>query len=443
MVALAALDAITVDITITVDANATTTESVVVTTYSLATTSAPHAAHPNFVLTTGTTPVVIASPGSAGDIWTIANILIYNADTVSHTYTIKITNGTLTANLTDPFTLATLKSTTVSLAGGSSSGASGHTIRVNGTDMATEAALNFVFGMTGGLDDSGNGETEIHLSNPLFGGRLSLSSTLPVPTSDLTAQGTLYYLPYNHDFLPIWDGNRWQMFDCSGLSGLSLSLTSGKNYDVFMRWNGGTPLIALSSAWTNDTTRADALAVRDGISVLNSDNTYVHLGTIRASAANQCEDSEAKRFVSNLYNEVEYDDFRNDTTDSWTNSGNGTWAAVNSGNAAWKHEFVRCRSGKPITAFAHYATSAGGVITVAIDSTSTPDKTKSPYGSSNTNHTNVVSVFADYPSIGYHYIQALETTWTVASATSYGDNGTNPGSNAVGYNAGLETKGYR
>lgn len=396
-------------------------------------------------ITTNTEQPIVAAP-AAGFQRVIKQVYIYNRDTVAATITFKIKDGAA-YYFFPPITLAAGKGATlIATGGGSSGGASGHEIRVSGTALATEAAINFIGGIVGGRDNTVAGASEVYLSNPLFGGRLTLSSTLAIPTTDLTAQTTLYYLPMplgGHNFLPIWDGTRWQMFNFSSLAGLTLAVASGSNYDVFLKWNGGTPVLILSAAWTNDTTRADALGLRDGISVLNADNTYVHLGTIRASALNACEDSEAKRFVSNLYNEVEYDDFRQDTTDSWINSGNGTWAAVDAGNAAWKHEFVRCKAGKRIAGQAHYSTSAGGAVTVVIDSTTTPDKNKAPYGVSNTVYTQIIADFSDYPSAGYHYIQALESTWTVASATSYGDNGVSFGGNAIGFNAGFRSKGWR
>ena len=96
-------------------------------------------------------------------------------------------------------------------------------------------------------------------ANLIPGGRLSLSSTLAVPTSDLSAQGTLYYLPFTDSKIEIYTGNRWVGYDIG--TGISLSLTglsTATNYDVFAIVSSGSPALS-TTAWTNATTRATAL----------------------------------------------------------------------------------------------------------------------------------------------------------------------------------------
>src|SRR5580765_466510 len=88
------------------------------------------------------------------------------------------------------------------------------------------------------------------------GGRLTLETGVPVSSTDQVAKGTLYYTPYLHNGVRIWDGTRWNLATFSQLS-LALTVTSGKNYDVFLVSNSS---LELSAAWTTDTARADALA---------------------------------------------------------------------------------------------------------------------------------------------------------------------------------------
>lgn len=140
-------------------------------------------------------------------------------------------------------------------------------------------------------------------ANLIPGGRLSLSSTLAVPTSDLSAQSTLYYLPYTDSKIEIYTGNRWVGYDIG--TGISLSLTglsTATNYDVFAIISGGSPALS-TTAWTNATTRATALATVDGVYVQSGTTTRRYLGTIRTSAASQCSDTTAQRFVWNFYNQ--------------------------------------------------------------------------------------------------------------------------------------------
>lgn len=167
------------------------------------------------------------------------------------------------------------------------------------------------------------------------GGRLTLITAVPVTISDVTAAGTLYYTPYLHNKIGIYDGTRWTQETCAEIS-LSLTLTSAKQYDVFIYSNAGTLTLELSAAWTDATTRVDALAMQDGIYVKSGAATRRWLGTIRASNTNTTEDSYAKRFVSNFYNRTMrpmfncpgYSDGNTATTLSITST---TFAAMNGG----------------------------------------------------------------------------------------------------------------
>jgi hypothetical protein len=136
------------------------------------------------------------------------------------------------------------------------------------------------------------------------GGRLTLESGVAVSTSDQTAKGTLYYTPSLHDGVRVLIGSNIVQRTFAELS-LALTLTSGKNYDVFVYDNSGTLTLELSAAWTNDTTQADALAWQAGLGwVKSASSPRLWLGTIRASGTNTCEDSLANRFVWNAYNQV-------------------------------------------------------------------------------------------------------------------------------------------
>ncbi len=177
-------------------------------------------------------------------------------------------------------------------------------------------------------------------------GRLTLETGVPVSTTDQTAKTTLYFTPYNGNKIATYDGTSWSV---SSFTEKSLSLsgyTASTNYDIFIYNNSGT-LTLESCAWTDATTRATALTTQNGIYVKTGATTRRYLGTIRITATTgQCEDSGfggtsgAKRFVWNYYNQADYSNLSYDTTDAWTESGNGTYSICNSGNAAWKHEFV-------------------------------------------------------------------------------------------------------
>ena len=101
------------------------------------------------------------------------------------------------------------------------------------------------------------------------GGRLTLESGVPISTSNQTAKSTLYYTPYVHDWVRLYDGTRPKLYQFTERD-LTLTMTSGKNYDVFLWDDSGTLKLDLSAAWTNDTTRADALAWQAGVGWVKS-----------------------------------------------------------------------------------------------------------------------------------------------------------------------------
>lgn len=137
-------------------------------------------------------------------------------------------------------------------------------------------------------------------------GRLTLQSGVPVPTSDQVGKSIVYFTPYLGDTIALWNGVNWLLALFSEISITLSGLTSGKNYDVFAYFDpaGNAPVLELSSAWTNDTTRADALTLQNGIRVKAADNTRRYIGTIRATGAATTEDSLANRLVLNYYNRV-------------------------------------------------------------------------------------------------------------------------------------------
>lgn len=132
-------------------------------------------------------------------------------------------------------------------------------------------------------------------------GRLTLTTGTPITTSDVSSAGTLYFTPYLGNRIGLYDGTRWLLKTFSETS-LALTLTAAKAYDVFIDDDAST--LSLSAAWTDDTTRANALTTQDGVPVLGSDTTKRWLGTIYASGTNTTEDAITKRYVWNAYNRV-------------------------------------------------------------------------------------------------------------------------------------------
>lgn len=255
------------------------------------------------------------------------------------------------------------------------------------------------------------------------GTRLSASSTLAVPTSDLTSVGTIYSLPYSspYTYLRTSSGTWVRRYVGSSGSSLALTITSGSNYDVFEYWDAttGTVKLALSSAWTNGTTRADAISRQDGVWVLSSDKTRRYKGTIRASGSNVTEDSIAKRFVWNVDNRIHRVSAASDSTSFWTTTSTSL-AAMNGGDADWKFEFLFGLQEDGFFAVAEtYAEPAGGDtawLGIGLDSSSA---NSGHLVQQNTNGA-VISTLNSGPLLGYHYVQALQKSGNGGTTTYYG-----------------------
>jgi len=267
------------------------------------------------------------------------------------------------------------------------------------------------------------------------GGRLTTESGVAVSTSDRTSQGTIYYTPYLHDFVRLYDGTRPKLYLFTERS-LSLTVTSGKNYDVFLYDNSGTLALELSAAWTNDTTRADALAWQSGVGWVKSGTaTRLWLGTIRASGTNVTEDSwdrtdaPARAFVWNAYNRVRRAAYCHDSTDSW-NYTTDTWRQAR-GSANNQIEYVTGLAGVCVAATACQTANNASAVSIlgaiGLDSTSSPASRCDiavQYSSTGiTLTTPLVSTLKFNSALGYHYLTRLERSAATGTTTWYGDQG--------------------
>lgn len=164
------------------------------------------------------------------------------------------------------------------------------------------------------------------------GGRLTLESGVPVSASDQTAKTTLYFTPYAHNTILLWDGSEWAPTTFAETSLALGTLTSGQCYDVFGYLSAGALALELL-AWTNATTRATAVTLQDGRYCKSGDKTRLLLGTLYTASTTTTEDSAAKRYLCNVYNRVPRRLLKTESTDTWTYSSNTVRQAnANSGN---------------------------------------------------------------------------------------------------------------
>ena len=296
---------------------------------------------------------------------------------------------------------------------------------VDGTPVASSVDTLVV--SNGTLTDDGGGQVTITIaggSTPysLCQGRLTLTSGTPVTTSDVTAATTIYFTPYKGNQIGLYSGAMWNLFAFSEIS-LSLSgYTADENYDIWVYDNSGTVTLD-STVWTNDTTRATALAMQDGVYVKSGDATRRYLGTIRTtSTTGQTEDSEAKRYVWNCYNRANRALRQFETNYDWTYSST-TWRQARASTSNQVNVVVGvAESIISLSVVNRVSVSGSGQsaqIAFGEDSTTTvaTESTIAQNNYADNSSPTLIAQLTKPPAAGHHYYVWLESGWGSGTQT--------------------------
>lgn len=266
------------------------------------------------------------------------------------------------------------------------------------------------------------------------GFRLSCT-TSAVPTTDINSSGTIYLVPFTSDRISLYDGTNWYSRSTSGSSvSLSLSgLTASKVYDVFAYWTGSAVALELSAAWTNDTTRADALAQQNGVWVKSGTTTRRHVGYFYAKTTTTTCDDKGNRIVINRDNVVKRvatikPGYSNDNAvSSISFSSNATYKRLNGGTNDTVN-FLAPLGGRDFSAAITITATvnAGDQIRagVGIDSTTSAKNTCAISATSSQVLLSVSLHHEEDPgslSEGYHYVSFLASMTNANTATIWSD----------------------
>lgn len=264
--------------------------------------------------------------------------------------------------------------------------------------------------------------------------RLTLTTGVPVTPTDVTAAGTLFWTPYISNKIALYTGSRWVVMTSAQLS-VAVPAVANQVYDVFVDYNDGTPQLVLL-AWTNDTTRATALAEQDEVLVKTGDTQQRYVGTVRTATASQLNDSAAMRHVWNYYNRVPRSLQVLEATASWTY----TTATVRQANGAAGNQVdLVCGVQEvlmTLTLKAEGVNDGGAFISVGIGEDSTTTYTDNDGSRKNGTDTfPIVAPLVRYPAIGRHFYSWNE--WSTAAGTT-----TWYGTNAAGANCANGIRGW-
>ena len=207
----------------------------------------------------------------------------------------------------------------------------------------------------------------IMLSGPIAtpGGRLTLTTATPVLSADVTAATTVYYTPYLHNFIMLYNGTSWET---RGFSEMSQALSdttkspaatvASNPYDVFVWDDAGTLRATRGPSWlagavAGSTTARGTGAGSTDIARVNgvltnvnaitngpAANRGVYVGSFITNASNQVDwvanptaaagGGNCRLNIWNMYNRVQVSAVNIDSTASWTTGGAVTRPANNS-----------------------------------------------------------------------------------------------------------------
>ena len=259
-------------------------------------------------------------------------------------------------------------------------------------------------------------------------GRLSLSTGVPAPDSDISSSATVYFTYFlgNRIALYVQDYG-WRVYSFSELTLDVSGIASGKNIDVWVYDNAGTLTLSYTE-WSNDTLRATALVRQDGVLVKSGSPTYRYLGSVRTSGAGVTCDTELKRFIWNNYNKLPKKLYRHDTTGEWTYA-SASWRQWRA-NSANQVAFIIGVSEHPVSLHlcGEARNGSGNAyfgVGIGLDRTNTNDADY--LSAAQETGVNIFeksfAVYNGYPGIGYHYLAFLE--WSQSGTTKFvGDYGT-------------------
>lgn len=349
--------------------------------------------------------------------------------------------------------------------GPSSSGGGSGTV----TSVTAGAGLT-----TGGGAITSSGTLALQQLTP--GGRLTLVSAVPVMTSNQTAKQHIYYAPYVHPFVPVYNGTNMQLYNFTSSAtdavGLDLDLAananwvSGQLYDLFYAyvsgslyfgtgptWGGGSPsttargtgagtpeLQMYNGVWTN----TNSMTLRTGAASTQTvpANQGTYLGTAYMTSTGQT----GMAFTSsaagggdnvlglyNAFNRVSVSAYGYDTTASWTLAST-TWRKANN-NAANRIRFVDGLQQSTVDASYscmlafNRSTSGGCALGAALDWSSGAPTIHGGqfYGTGGAPFDNsAVAVGTFLPVLGLHSVDAVEAAFNTNTVTFYGGGYTTP-----------------
>jgi len=261
-------------------------------------------------------------------------------------------------------------------------------------------------------------------------GRLTASTGVPVTIADVSGTTNIYFTPYAGNRIALYDGSSaWEVVTFTEITISLGGFTAIKPYDVFAYNNSGTVTIE-TLIWTNNTTRATALAYQDGVLVKSGVTTRRYLGTVYINAAGgQTEDTMVKRYLWNYYNRISRPLQKLETTNSWTYT-TATYRQANGAAANQVDTVVGVAEVLlNINVLGLAANTSGDnnvTVQVGIDEGGTTANDSTVYSGPEVANYNAKALHANltkFPAVGFMHWVWVEKSTALGTTTWYGDNG--------------------
>jgi len=279
-------------------------------------------------------------------------------------------------------------------------------------------------------------------------GRLTMTSNVADPSADIAGATGVYYMPVSGDFVPIFDGVAFRTRSIGSALVLPFDndpahqgyQQAGRNYDLFAFDDAGTIRLGTGPAWTagggSDTARGVgdgstelenfsgrlvnkvAIALRYGLGV--ADRLVVpvrqatYLGSMRAIADGQGNDTKDKRFLFNAFNRVPRPLLKQNAAATYTYSSQA-WRQAE-GNATNQVEVLLGLAGISVEAesvsIAQASAAAEGFFFsgIGVDSAIEPaaDALRGWGLAHSGQYSSATAKYRGYPGMGHHTLVNLE-----------------------------------
>lgn len=251
-------------------------------------------------------------------------------------------------------------------------------------------------------------------------------------SSNITAKGvantSIYYTPYNHNLISLWNGYRWQTLEFSELTLAIGTVTSNKMFDIFAYIDAGSVAIE-KIEWTSDLVRATGVSRQDGRLCKTGDKTRLLLGSFYSNSTTSTLNITSSMCLANIYNTLKFYAQQREIATSWTYSSSAAFQQVNNSTGN-QIDFIISNLKSSLTAnmrakvLNSTATAREVTISVGIDSIVS-------HGSALAQRSTCTSSIYGYPSSdmlniqidsGKHSLTALERGAGADTQTWYGGN---------------------